>query len=325
MRRPVQRRQRVQQRPGVGVAGVAEQLARPRGLHDPARVHHGDPVGPAGHHAQVVTDQDDRRAQFRPEPAEQVQDLLLHGDVECGGGLVGDQQLRLVRDRHRDHDTLPHPTRELVRVLAEPAARLRDADQPQQLLRAGASGRTGHAGVSADRLGQVRPDLLDRVQRGHRVLEDHPDPGAPQRPAARPVECVHVGPREAHPAGDRDPGPGGVQPHDAAAEHGLARAGLAHDAQCLARPQGERDPVDGGERAPCGAQPGPQVLDDQQRFPGRPRGGTRGTGGGPHARGAGGGRVGAGVGGGGVGAHRRPPRAWHRAGPSASAPSRRAG
>ena len=37
------------------------------------------------------------------------------------GGLVGDQELRVVGERHRDHRPLAHPTRERVRVVLAPA------------------------------------------------------------------------------------------------------------------------------------------------------------------------------------------------------------
>ena len=50
------------------------------------------------------------------QPLQQRQDLRLDGDVEGGGRLVGDQQLRPADECHRDHDPLPHAARKLVRV-----------------------------------------------------------------------------------------------------------------------------------------------------------------------------------------------------------------
>jgi hypothetical protein len=46
----------------------------------------------------------------------QLQDLRLGGDVERGGGLVGDQQHRFEHQGHRDHDALALSARQLVRV-----------------------------------------------------------------------------------------------------------------------------------------------------------------------------------------------------------------
>ena len=65
--------------------------------------------------------------------AQQVEDLRLHGDVERGRGLVGDEQARVADERHRDHHALAHAARELVRVLAEPALGVGDADEVEQL------------------------------------------------------------------------------------------------------------------------------------------------------------------------------------------------
>ena len=48
--------------------------------------------------------------------AQQVEDLRLNGHVERRGRLVGDQQLRLRRERHGDHHALAHAARELVRI-----------------------------------------------------------------------------------------------------------------------------------------------------------------------------------------------------------------
>ena len=46
---------------------------------------------------------------------QQLEDLRLDGDVERGGGLVGDQQVGLVGERHGDHDALALAAGELVR------------------------------------------------------------------------------------------------------------------------------------------------------------------------------------------------------------------
>ncbi|UGA37136.1 hypothetical protein JOS77_23880 [Chromobacterium haemolyticum] len=37
---------------------------------------------------------------------DQLQDLLLDGHVQRGGGFVGNQQLGFAGDRHRDHHPL---------------------------------------------------------------------------------------------------------------------------------------------------------------------------------------------------------------------------
>ena len=69
---------------------------------------------------------------------EQLQDLRLHGDVERGGRLVGDQQVRLVRQGHGDHHALALAARELMRIARQPPLRIGDADLIEQFEDAGA-------------------------------------------------------------------------------------------------------------------------------------------------------------------------------------------
>ena len=63
---------------------------------------------------------------------QQVQDLRLDGDVERGGRLVGDQQLRIAGDRHGDHDALAHAAGQLMREAVQARGGGRDADFFQQ-------------------------------------------------------------------------------------------------------------------------------------------------------------------------------------------------
>jgi hypothetical protein len=50
---------------------------------------------------------------------DQLEDLLLHGDVERAGRLVGDQKLRLAGDRHGDHHPLLLAAGELVGIAVD--------------------------------------------------------------------------------------------------------------------------------------------------------------------------------------------------------------
>jgi ABC-type dipeptide/oligopeptide/nickel transport system ATPase component len=124
-------RDAAEQREGVGVARVGEQLVARSELDDPASVHDRDGVAEAGHHAEVVRDQDRRGVHLAAERAQQVEDLGLHGRVERGRRLVGDQQGRVAGDGHGDHGPLAHAAGELVRVGADAALRLGYADPLQ--------------------------------------------------------------------------------------------------------------------------------------------------------------------------------------------------
>ena len=121
-------RDRVEQRLGVGHAHGREQVEGRRLLDDLAGVHDRDLVGPVGDHAEVVGDEDHRHEPLALLLLEQVEDLRLHGDVEGGGGLVGEEQLGTARQRDGDADPLAHAAGELVGVLVEAALGRGDAD-----------------------------------------------------------------------------------------------------------------------------------------------------------------------------------------------------
>ena len=133
-RGPVEPRDRARAAPTCTGAGASQKTSRFGALlDDPPGVHHHHAVGDLGDDADVVRDQDDRRAELGLEPLDQLQDLGLDRDVERGRRLVGDQQVGVARERHRDHHALPHAARELVRVVVDPPLGVRDADRAQQL------------------------------------------------------------------------------------------------------------------------------------------------------------------------------------------------
>ena len=103
------------------------------GFDDLALLHHDHVVGDAAHDVEVVGDEQHRHADLRLQVLEQLQDLRLHGDVERGRRLVGDQQVGPVGERHGDHHALALAAGKLVRIGAEPLGRIDDADLGQKL------------------------------------------------------------------------------------------------------------------------------------------------------------------------------------------------
>ncbi len=113
-------RDRLQQRLRVRMLRAAEDVGDGPSLDDPARVHDRDLVDHLGDHAEVVGDQQDRHAEPLAQLSHQLEDLGLDRRVERGRRLVGDQELRVAAQRHRDHHALPHASRHLVRVVVHP-------------------------------------------------------------------------------------------------------------------------------------------------------------------------------------------------------------
>ena len=168
-------RDRVEQRLGVGMVRRVEDLRHRSRLDDPSGIHHRELVAHLGDDAEIVGDEDQREAVLALQVAQQVEVLRLDRQVEAGGRLVGDQQARLAGYADGADDALAHAARHLVRVLRHPRLRRRDAHGLQQAPSPGSRRLRASALMHPDRLGDLVADREQRVQRGHRVLQDHRD------------------------------------------------------------------------------------------------------------------------------------------------------
>ena len=112
-------------------------------------------IGDVLHHRKIVGDEHVGEAQPLLQIAQQVEDLRADRHIERRDRLVADDQLRLDRERARDHDALALPAGELVRI-ARGKARL--AGRPCPAARATRSRRCagGTMSMQRQRLGQHR-------------------------------------------------------------------------------------------------------------------------------------------------------------------------
>ena len=184
--------------PGVGEEGADGGL-----LHHAAAVHDGDVVGDLGDHAHVVGDEQHREAVLGLEPGDEAQDLGLGGDVECGGGFVGDEDAGVAGERHGDHGALAHAAAELERVAADGAFGVGDLHLAQQVDGAGVGFARGGEAVGHQAFADLPADAVQGRQGGHRLLEHHGDTAAAHLAhggtlgrQAREVDrlCVRAGP-----------------------------------------------------------------------------------------------------------------------------------
>jgi hypothetical protein len=263
---------RGQKRLGVGVVGLVEDGVHVRLLHDPAEVHHRDLVGYFGDHPEVVGDEDDRHVELALQVLDQLQHLRLHGHVERGGGLVGDQQAGAARQRHGDHGPLPETAGEFVRVGAKPLRGIGNVDAGEHL-GGDVAGLVFVSGdVKQDALDDLVADGVDWREGLHRLLEDLGDLAAADvlDLAAGGVELgqvdlAAVAPVEQDLAAD-PAGPG----HDAQQRlrgDALAAATLANQAQGAAAPDREADPVDRLEQPVVEIEVGLEVFDLEDDIP----------------------------------------------------------
>ena len=165
-----------------------------------------------------------------------VQDLRLDGDVERGGGLVGDDQVGLVEERDGDRHALAHAAGELVRIGAQPLLGRRDADALERLARdVRAPLSRDDVVVRPHGLDHLRVDAQHRVERHHRVLEDHRDAVAAHARACRSRRaCARSSPFEQDAPAD-DAARRSTRPRIEKPVIDLARARFADQPEHLAR------------------------------------------------------------------------------------------
>ena len=236
-----------------------------RGLFDLASgVHHHHPARILGDDPHVVGDQHDRGTELLLELDHQVEDLRLDGDVEGGGGLVGEQDLRTAGKGHPDHHALVHAAGELVGVLVRTPLRLGHAHEPEHVHGALPCIAPGQALVANERLRDLATHRDHRIQRCHRLLEDHRDLASAHLLHLRLGEVQEVVALEAHRAA-RDAARGlGEKTHDRERGHRLAAPGLAHHAERLPCFDGVGHSMDGAQEPVAGPKLDAQIGDFEQ-------------------------------------------------------------
>ena len=239
---------------------LGEQRLRRRGFDDTAGVHDGDTVGVAGNNTQVVGDEDDAHLVLVAQLVDEVEDLHLRRHVQGRRRLVRDEDARLAHEGHGDHDALTHAARELVRVVIDDDLGTRHADALEDLDGACERFSLRELLVHAQRLAHLKTDLHSRVQGGQRILEDHADLGAAQLALLLEGQLGEVLAVEDDRAGG-DLAALGEQAHEGQGRHGLAGAGLAHDAQGLARVHVQVDTREGANNAVADLNIGVQIFD----------------------------------------------------------------
>src|SRR6202451_1924904 len=101
-------------------------------------------------------------------------------------------------------------------------------------------------------LRDLRADCEARVERGHRLLEHHPDAAPPYRTETLGVAGREVRSVEVDDAPGLDAARRADEPEDRVGRHRFAAAGFTDDAECLTRLDVEREAVDGAGQAGAG-------------------------------------------------------------------------
>ena len=114
-------RHRAEETLRVRMAHGAEHVADRAGLDRLARIHHRHLVAGLENEPEIVGDEQRRSAGAGGEVLDERDDARFHRDVERGGRLVEDEQLRVGKQRHRDDHALLLAAAELMRIGAHDA------------------------------------------------------------------------------------------------------------------------------------------------------------------------------------------------------------
>src|SRR3989442_4724777 len=208
--------------------GMHRALIEPVGrgeLDDLSQIHHGDPIGDVTDNTQVVCDEDVGEAEAFLELIQQIQDLGLDRYVERGYRLIGDDKLRVERQRSCEADPLALASGELMRTAAVVLGG--EPDDLEKLVDALLALRSACLVVYAERRADDRADTLPRVQACVRILE-HDLELAAQRPQLSRAQVLDASSVVLDFAGGRL-----GQTDDAASERGVPAARLPDEAQSL--------------------------------------------------------------------------------------------
>ncbi|MEH2476076.1 hypothetical protein V1284_007520 [Nitrobacteraceae bacterium AZCC 2299] len=239
-----QARHRRQQVAGVVHGGRAQDAVERAGFHQPALTHHRDAVGDLGDHAHVMGDEQHRGAVILLQVADQGEDLLLGGDVERGGRLVGDQELGLQHQGHRDHDALALTAGQPMRKRSEDALHVGQPHLVHHFENPRAARGGIEIGVGAQHLVDLLADRDDGIERRHRLLEDHRHGGGAELSQTAVAGFQHIL------ADQLDAAAGGFQrilrqqAHGGKRGHRFAGSAFADHAQGFALAHLQRNAVD---------------------------------------------------------------------------------
>jgi len=214
---------------GVGVEGVIEQPFDRGGFDDLTGVEDYDVVGDLSHDPEVVGDEFEGGPGGFLKVAHQSEDLGLNGDVQGGGGFVGDHQVGVAGQRLSDQNPLAHAPAELVGIVAGALGGSGDLDFFEHPDGFDPSFASRHLAVEPEDFGHLVPHRVEWVQGGHRFLEDHADLPSPVLEEGGLVQVEQIGPLKENPARFDAARRGGDQAQYRQRGHAFPTAGFADD------------------------------------------------------------------------------------------------
>ena len=88
-------------------------------LHDPAKIHHCDPLAYAPYQSQIMADKQTANVLFLYKLYQQLRNLILYGDIQRPCCLITDQKLGLNGNRTGNCHSLQLTAGKLMRIAAD--------------------------------------------------------------------------------------------------------------------------------------------------------------------------------------------------------------
>jgi hypothetical protein len=223
------------------VTRIVQDLGSRARFDDRSVLHDGDPVGNFRDYAKIVRDEKESSPPGLLQVLDKSQNLRLRGHVERRCWLVGDDDLRIEDERHRDHSSLPLSTWELMRERIIDALRIGQRRRREQLKDSRPALSARERCMRPEGLGDLSTDGHQWIERRHGLLEDHGDLRAAKGPHPRRI-CLKQVPASEGDLATRDPeARAPEQTHHGSAGHWFAWPRLADQAEDLIRRQIERN------------------------------------------------------------------------------------
>ena len=169
------RRCGLQQLDGIGMLRHLIELRPCPHFNDFPRIHYGNPVCHIRHDCQIVRNQQHCHLELLLKALDKFQNLCLDGDIERGCGFIGDEQTRLTRECHRNHDALFHAAGHLMRILIVTRRGFRNPHLFQHLNRCVSGGSAAEVLMQADCFRNLVTYCENGIETCHRFLKNHSD------------------------------------------------------------------------------------------------------------------------------------------------------
>jgi len=188
---------------------------------------------------------------LHPPPVDDTEDVAFRGLVDLGRGLVGDEERRVGRERHRERPPRQFPARQCA---GQRRGAVLQADGLEQFFDPEPVAAAGQPRLQSDIVGEVQ--VTEQVPR----LHHDPDRPGPNGGAFDLGPMRHCGSRDRH-----RPSPRFVESGRAIEERGLAASRRSDQRDGLAPADFERGALQGRDLHAASAEKPEQVRDVEDR------------------------------------------------------------